>query len=349
MGVQLIEEGRQVGLKKLVALGTICAYPKFCPVPFRRSDLWNGYPEETNAPYGIAKKMLLVQSEAYRAAVRLQLHRALPGQPLRPARQLRPGDLARHPGADPQVRRGPRARRPAGGAVGRRRRLARVPLRRGRRRAACSRRRALRRVGAGQPGRPGSRSPSAIWAAGGAALPLPGRDRLGPDQAQRPAAPHARHHPGAAEFGWKASHRLRGRAGRDGGVVRGARGGRPREEGAHHRHHRAGRLLPGRAAAGEGLRGPRHHPPLLAPSTPSASTTSTRTRTSRAAGSSCTTATSPTPPRSTTSCKKLAPRRDLQPRRAEPRPGLLRRARVHRRGRPASARCGCSRRSASRA
>jgi GDP-L-fucose synthase len=67
MGVQLIEVGRQVGLKKLVALGTICAYPKFCPVPFHESDLWNGYPEETNAPYGIAKKALLVMSEAYRA------------------------------------------------------------------------------------------------------------------------------------------------------------------------------------------------------------------------------------------------------------------------------------------
>ena len=66
MGVQLIEVGRQVGLRKLVALGTICAYPKFCPVPFKEEDIWNGYPEETNAPYGLAKKMLLVQSDAYR-------------------------------------------------------------------------------------------------------------------------------------------------------------------------------------------------------------------------------------------------------------------------------------------
>jgi GDP-L-fucose synthase len=66
MGVQLIEQGRLAGLKKLVALGTICAYPKFAPVPFREEDIWNGYPEETNAPYGLAKKMLLVQSEAYR-------------------------------------------------------------------------------------------------------------------------------------------------------------------------------------------------------------------------------------------------------------------------------------------
>jgi len=66
MGVQLVEVGRQVGLRKLVALGTICAYPKLCPVPFREEDIWNGYPEETNAPYGLAKKMLLVQSQSYR-------------------------------------------------------------------------------------------------------------------------------------------------------------------------------------------------------------------------------------------------------------------------------------------
>jgi len=60
MGVQLIEEGRLYGLNKFVALGTICAYPKFTPVPFKEEELWNGYPEETNAPYGLAKKMLLV-------------------------------------------------------------------------------------------------------------------------------------------------------------------------------------------------------------------------------------------------------------------------------------------------
>jgi GDP-L-fucose synthase len=66
MGTQLIEVGRQVGVKKVVALGTICAYPKHCPVPFKEEDIWSGYPEETNAPYGLAKKMLLVQSEAYR-------------------------------------------------------------------------------------------------------------------------------------------------------------------------------------------------------------------------------------------------------------------------------------------
>ncbi len=66
MGVQLMEAARQASVEKFVALGTICAYPKFTPVPFREEDLWNGYPEETNAPYGLAKKMLLVQAQAYR-------------------------------------------------------------------------------------------------------------------------------------------------------------------------------------------------------------------------------------------------------------------------------------------
>ena len=66
MGAQLIEGARQAGVAKFVAIGTVCSYPKFAPVPFREEDLWNGYPEETNAPYGLAKKMLLVQSQAYR-------------------------------------------------------------------------------------------------------------------------------------------------------------------------------------------------------------------------------------------------------------------------------------------
>jgi len=66
MGVQMMEVGRQAGIEQFVALGTICAYPKYTPVPFKEEDLWNGYPEETNAPYGLAKKMLLVQAQAYR-------------------------------------------------------------------------------------------------------------------------------------------------------------------------------------------------------------------------------------------------------------------------------------------
>src|SRR5438132_104447 len=67
MGLELMEYGRQFGVDKFVALGTICAYPKFTSVPFKEEDLWNGYPEETNAPYGLAKKMMLVQAQAYRA------------------------------------------------------------------------------------------------------------------------------------------------------------------------------------------------------------------------------------------------------------------------------------------
>ena len=67
MGAQLMEESRKANVEKFVALGTICAYPKFTPIPFKEEDLWNGYPEETNAPYGLAKKMLLVQAQSYRA------------------------------------------------------------------------------------------------------------------------------------------------------------------------------------------------------------------------------------------------------------------------------------------
>jgi len=66
MGVMLMEECRQANISKFVAVGTICSYPKFTPIPFKEEDLWTGYPEETNAPYGLAKKMLLVQSQAYR-------------------------------------------------------------------------------------------------------------------------------------------------------------------------------------------------------------------------------------------------------------------------------------------
>jgi GDP-L-fucose synthase len=67
MGIQLMEAARLAAVQKFVQVGTVCSYPKFTPVPFREEDLWNGYPEETNAPYGLAKKMLLVQAQAYRA------------------------------------------------------------------------------------------------------------------------------------------------------------------------------------------------------------------------------------------------------------------------------------------
>jgi GDP-L-fucose synthase len=66
MGTQLLHESYEAGVEKFVGIGTVCAYPKYAPVPFKEEDLWNGYPEETNAPYGLAKKMLLVQGQAYR-------------------------------------------------------------------------------------------------------------------------------------------------------------------------------------------------------------------------------------------------------------------------------------------
>lgn len=86
MGIHLMEAARLAGVQKFVALGTICAYPKFTPVPFREEDLWSGYPEETNAPYGIAKKMLLVQSQAYRSQY------GFPGIFLLPVNMYGPGD-----------------------------------------------------------------------------------------------------------------------------------------------------------------------------------------------------------------------------------------------------------------
>jgi GDP-L-fucose synthase len=78
MGIQMMDCAKVAGVGKFVAIGTICAYPKFTPVPFKEDDLWNGYPEETNAPYGLAKKMLLVQAQAYRAQYGLNAIYLLP-------------------------------------------------------------------------------------------------------------------------------------------------------------------------------------------------------------------------------------------------------------------------------
>ncbi len=78
MGVQLIEECRLAGVEKVLTVGTICSYPKFTPVPFREDDIWSGYPEETNAPYGLAKKMLLVQGQAYRQQYGMDVVHVLP-------------------------------------------------------------------------------------------------------------------------------------------------------------------------------------------------------------------------------------------------------------------------------
>ncbi len=85
-----MEHARRPASRSSSPSGTICAYPKFTPVPFREDDLWNGYPEETNAPYGLAKKMLLVQAQAYRQQYGFNAIYPAAGQPVRPRRQLRP-------------------------------------------------------------------------------------------------------------------------------------------------------------------------------------------------------------------------------------------------------------------
>ena len=78
MGIELMEQARRAGVEKFVTIGTVCSYPKFTPVPFHEDDLWNGYPEETNAPYGLAKKMLLVQGQAYRQQYRFNVIHLIP-------------------------------------------------------------------------------------------------------------------------------------------------------------------------------------------------------------------------------------------------------------------------------
>jgi GDP-L-fucose synthase len=91
MGIETLEQARLFGVAKFVGVGTICSYPKITPVPFREDDLWNGYPEETNAPYGIAKKMLLVQSQAYRAEYGYNAIHLLPVNLYGPGANFDPG------------------------------------------------------------------------------------------------------------------------------------------------------------------------------------------------------------------------------------------------------------------
>ena len=147
MGAHVLEQVRLHGTGKLVIAGTICAYPKFAPVPFREDDLWNGYPEETNAPYGVAKKAILVGAQSYRAQYGTNAIYLLPVNLYGPRRQLRSRDVARDPGADPQDGGIARAGRRHDHALGRRVAHPRVPLRGRLRRGARSRGRSVRRPG----------------------------------------------------------------------------------------------------------------------------------------------------------------------------------------------------------
>ena len=325
------------GVEKLVATGTICAYPKFAPVPFQEDDLWNGYPEETNAPYGTRQEDAAGAVAGVSRAVRASTASCcFPVNLYGPRDNF---DLQTSHVIPAMIRKfvqRARARRPRGRAVGRRLADARVPLRRGRRRGHRAGGRALRLDRSGQPGQRRRDHRSATWPQQIARLMrLRGPLRLGHQQAQRAAAPPARRRR-RAKRACSASRRRRLSTGASPQTVawyeEHAEGDRTAmKTRAHHRHHRPGRLVPGRAAAREGLRGLRHRPPLAARfnteridhiyQDPARPDDRLRLRLRR-------------PGRRQLAEPRPAhrqARRDLQPRRAEPRARQLRRARVHRR------------------
>ena len=215
MGIQLMEQARLAGVEKFVTVGHRLLLSQVHAVPFREDDLWNGYPEETNAPYGLAKKMLLVQGQAYRDAVRLRRHLPHPGQPLRPGRQLRPGLLARHPGADQEVRRCPRAGAThidVWGTGSASREFLYVDD------AAEASSWPRERYDGAEPVNLGVGQEITIRDLVElicAHRRLPGRARVGRHQAGRPAAACAGHEPGPGAFGFTARDALRGRAAAD--------------------------------------------------------------------------------------------------------------------------------------
>ena len=163
MGIQLMEQARVYGVEKFVAIGTICAYPKFTPVPFREDDLWNGYPEETNAPYGLAKKMLLVQAQAYRQQYGFNAIYLLPVNLYGPGDNFDPESSHVIPALIEEVRRGQGARRPGGRGLGHRQSPAassstsRTPPR------ASSSRPSATTAPSRSTSAPAVRSPSATW------------------------------------------------------------------------------------------------------------------------------------------------------------------------------------------
>ena len=305
MGVQLIDEGHLRGLEKFVAVGTICAYPKHCPIPFREDDLWNGYPEETNAPYGLAKKMLLVQSQAYREQYGFNSILLLPVNLYGPRDNF---DLESSHVIPALIRKFVSAKEAGATEVvlwgdgSPTREFLYVED------AAEGIVLAAERYDSSDPVNLGTGLEIRIRDLAEMIRELTrlrGTDRLGHDQAQRPAAPLPRREPRPRALRLRRPDPVRGGPAPDLRVVHGEpRARRPPaspgsltdrndhgEESTDHRHHRPGRLVPRRAAARQGLRGPRHHPPGLDLQHRAASTTSTRTRTRRTTASACSTAT----------------------------------------------------------
>jgi GDP-L-fucose synthase len=131
MGIQLMEEGRLRGIEKFVAIGTVCSYPKHTVVPFQEDSLWDGYPEETNAPYGLAKKMLLVQGQSYRDQYGFNSIFLLPVNLYGPGDNFDPESSHVNPGADSKMRRSQAGREIGDRLLGRRHTDPRVSLRRG--------------------------------------------------------------------------------------------------------------------------------------------------------------------------------------------------------------------------
>ena len=139
MGIELMERARLAGVGKFVQIGTVCSYPKFTPVPFREDDIWNGYPEETNAPYGLAKKMLLVQGQAYRQQYGFDVIHLIPVNLYGPGDNFDPASSHVIPALIKKCVDAREAGLRSHRGLGYRYRVAGVPLRRGRRRGrSCS-------------------------------------------------------------------------------------------------------------------------------------------------------------------------------------------------------------------
>ncbi len=215
MGALLMEHARLAGVEKFVAIGTICAYPKFTPVPFREEDLWTGYPEETNAPYGIAKKNLLVQAQAYRAEYGFNAVYLLPVNLYGPGDNFDPETSHVIPAlirkwvdaverGQPSSRSGARARRRASSCTS----MTRL-------RVSCSRpsgsRRAIRSISGAGFEISIKDLAELIAALDGISRPA----RLEHLTAGRPAAPFTRHEPRRSAVRLQGAHDLRRRSGAD--------------------------------------------------------------------------------------------------------------------------------------
>ena len=220
IGTQTMHEAWRAGVGKFVAIGTVCAYPKFTPVPFREEDLWNGYPEETNAPYGLAKKMLLVQSEAYRQEYGFNSIFLLPVNLYGPRDNFDERSSHVIPALIKKCVEARRSGDHSHRRLGRRLADPRVPLRRGRRRRHPL---AAERYDRSDPVNLGSAFEISIKDLVETIVRLTGYegdDRLGYEQAERAAAAEARDRPGAHGVRVRIAHTVRGGPEEDDRLVR---------------------------------------------------------------------------------------------------------------------------------